>query len=284
MIIKTLIIRFCVLVCLPLLFLLSSFASAANGSLMPISQSSTDLTGSFSIDRSGLVLNRSTNTYDSVIKITNVSSQQISLPVALVIFDTPAGVSVYSPSGTTLEGNPYLIVGSTGLSLNPGALSTVILKYSNPSKLKISSTFKILAFSISSDQDLGGSDNNNNGVRDDIEAAVISHYSASAKQQAAAFQILSAYRTALLNQDSAEDAFNSVSGFLQAQACMGNILGALTGNYDAYEQEARYLENTMLDNKDRIKAWLQLGDKVAGQVFMDSEGEPCTFDPHSLLN
>lgn len=282
--IKKIIIRLCVFAFLAFSFLLSGFASTANGSQIPLSESSTDLTSSFKIDRSGIVLNRSTNTYDSIVKITNTSNQQIQLPVALVILDTPGGVSVYSPSGTTLEGNPYLVFGSTGQSLDPGKLSTAILKYSNPTKLKISSTFRILAFSTSSDQGLGGTDNNNNGVRDAIEAVVTSHYSSSARRRAAAFQVLAGYRTVLLNQATVEEAFNSISSFYKALECMGKIWGVSTGNYAAYEGETRYLENLMLDNKDRIKAYLQINDKVAGQVFRDAEGQTCTFDPNSLPN
>jgi hypothetical protein len=282
--IKKLTIRLCIFAFLAFSFLLSGFASAVNGSQIPLSESSTDLTSSLKIDRSGLVLNRSTNTYDSIAKITNISNQQIKLPVALVILDTPVGVSVYSPSGTTMEGNPYLIVGSTGQSLEPGKFSTDILKYSNPSKLKISSTFRLLAFAISSDQGLGGTDNNNNGVRDTIEAAVTSHYSSSARQRAAAFQVLAGYRTVLLNQGTVEETFNSVSSYLNAKECMKNIMGAFTGNYDAYKQESRYLRNIMLDNKDRIKAWLQSSDKVTGQDFLIPGGQPCTFDPNSLQN
>jgi len=282
--IKKLTIRLCIFAFLAFSFLLSGFASAANGGQIPLSENSTDLTSSFKIDRSGIVLNRSTNTYDSIVKITNTSNQQIKLPVALVILDTSGGVSVYSPSGTTLEGNPYLVFGSTVQSLDPGKLSTGILKYSNPSKLKISSTFRILAFSTSSDQGLGGTDNNNNGVRDAIEAAITSHYSSSARQRTAAFQVLAGYRTVLLNQGTVEETFNSVSSYLKAKECMKNIMGAFTGNYDAYEQESRYLRDIMLDNKDRIKAWLQSSDKVTGQDFLIPGGQPCTFDPNSLPN
>ncbi|AEJ00970.1 hypothetical protein Nit79A3_1113 [Nitrosomonas sp. Is79A3] len=283
--IKIQIIHFYISACLSLLFLLSGgSALAVNGNQISLSESATDLTSLFKVDRSGLVFNRSTNTYDSIISITNKSNQQIQLPVALVILDTPAGVSVNSPSGITLEGNPYLIAGSSGQSLSFEESLTIKLKYSNPSRFKISSTFRILAFPIISDDGLGGSDNNNNGVRDAIEANVTFHFNSSARQQAAAFQVLAAYRTALLNQGTVQEAFDSVSNYFKAEECMKNIMGAFTGNYEAYKQGSNYLRNIMLDNKDRIKAWLQLGDMAAGQVFSDPVGQPCTFDSSSLPN
>ena len=162
--------------------------------------------------------------------------------------------------------------------------ATLVLRYSNTSNVKITSTFRVLAFSSVNDQGLGGSDDNNNGVRDAIEEAVTSHYSNSARQRSAAFQVLAAYRNGLLNQDTVEVAFTSVSRYFQSKQCMKNIMGAFTGNYDAYDQESRYLEHLMLDNGDRIRAWLQLSDKVAGQVFLDFQGESCTFDYTSLPN
>jgi hypothetical protein len=66
-----------------------------------------DVSGQVNITKSGLVFNRTTRTFDSVLTLTN-SLMPISGPVALVITGiTPNAVTLANASGTTTAGRPY---------------------------------------------------------------------------------------------------------------------------------------------------------------------------------
>jgi len=101
------------------------------------SAAQVDVSGQVAVTRSGLVLNRSTATYDTNVTITNTSSSAISAPISLVVSGiNPATVTLANPSGTTAEGNPYVDVPVLGGVLAPGAsASNIVLKFKNPSRV-----------------------------------------------------------------------------------------------------------------------------------------------------
>lgn len=90
------------------------------------------LNGLVSISKSGLVLNRLSNTYDSAITVTNTSTTPIGAPFQLTVSSiSAAGVTVYNSNGVDAQDNPTVSVALDMGVLQPGAKVTVPLKFVN---------------------------------------------------------------------------------------------------------------------------------------------------------
>jgi murein DD-endopeptidase MepM/ murein hydrolase activator NlpD len=104
-----------------------------------------DVSGQVNITKSGLVLNRATRTFDSVVTLTN-SLIPISGPVSLVITGiTPNTVSLANASGTTTAGQPYVNIPPPSNPWAPGTSTTTVLKFSNPLQTQFTFTTQVLA-------------------------------------------------------------------------------------------------------------------------------------------
>lgn len=107
---------------------------------------SVDVTGQMSVSRSGLVFNRTTQTFDTVVTLTN-SLIPVSGPVLLVISSISAnGVTLANGSGTTVDGKPYVeALASPGQILPGQSVSGVILKFRNPSRIAFTFSTNVTA-------------------------------------------------------------------------------------------------------------------------------------------
>ena len=94
----------------------------------------TDVSGSFSVARSGYLINRATLQYSGTLSITNTSGATINGPVQIDLAGLPAGVTLLNASGTH-NGVPY-VTASTG-PIAAGATVTVNTTFSNPNKVAI---------------------------------------------------------------------------------------------------------------------------------------------------
>ncbi len=94
-----------------------------------------DVTNKLSTQRSGLVLNRSTNTFNGTVTLTNSSSQSIKGPLQLMFNNLPSGVTLANASGS-LNGVPYITVSAA--SLAAGASTQVSVRFSNPARVSVS--------------------------------------------------------------------------------------------------------------------------------------------------
>lgn len=93
----------------------------------------TDVTSHFSVAKSGLVLNRATNTFDQVITLTNNSATRILGPLSLTISGLPPTVTLTNAAGTTANGQLYVSVPTSALGLGPTErASNIVLKFANP--------------------------------------------------------------------------------------------------------------------------------------------------------
>ncbi len=101
-----------------------------------------DVTASASIVRSALTVNRLTGKYSATVKITNTSGAPIAGPLHLVLEGLTSGVSLDGKSGDR-NGAPYLTL--PGASLAAGATVTVTTTFTNPSKIGIGYTPKLLS-------------------------------------------------------------------------------------------------------------------------------------------
>ena len=101
-----------------------------------------DRTSQVSVQRSGLTLDRRTQQFVGTLNLRNTSSQALSGPMRVLLTGLPAGVTLTNAAGMQ-AGAPYLEVDAAGLA--PGALRSLPIQFSNPQKLGLSYTPRLLA-------------------------------------------------------------------------------------------------------------------------------------------
>ena len=97
----------------------------------------SDVTAAFTIQRTGLVLNRVTGKYSGTIILTNSGASALNGPFQVQLNQLTAGVTLDGASGMH-KGAPYITVDSA--SLSPGAKLTVPVVFTNPARAPISYT------------------------------------------------------------------------------------------------------------------------------------------------
>ena len=103
-----------------------------------------DITSQFSITRSGFVFNRTTNTFDATVKLTNASGAPVLAPISVVVGGLPSGVTLANSAGTTADGRPYVSPMAAGSQLANGATLSINLKFSNPARVTITYYLQVL--------------------------------------------------------------------------------------------------------------------------------------------
>ena len=100
------------------------------------------------VSYSGLVLNRATNTFDTVATISNIGTTPVLAPMSLVVTSISVGtVQLSNATGTTASGLPYVSVALASGSLNAGAMVTpIVLKFADPTRVGF--TFKQSVFGV----------------------------------------------------------------------------------------------------------------------------------------
>lgn len=103
---------------------------------MSLASHAADLAGKVSVTKSGMVLNRTTDTFDSVVTVTNTSSGPISAPLMLTIKNISApGVTVYNSSGFDADDNAQVQATLPMGVLQPGAKVAVPVKFVNATRV-----------------------------------------------------------------------------------------------------------------------------------------------------
>lgn len=106
-------------------------------------QTFVDVSSEVTVTKSGLVLNRTTNTFNTVVTITNVSSAVLNGPLVLVVSSlAPITVTLANPSGQEPSGNPFVNLTVPIGGVSPGSISNVLLKFNNPNRVAF--TFKTM--------------------------------------------------------------------------------------------------------------------------------------------
>jgi len=103
-----------------------------------------DLTGQFAITRSGLVLNRTSNTFDSTVALRNSSDVPVLAPIDVVVGGLPAGVTLANKTGDEPDGRPFVSPMAAGGVLQPGGTLNFVLKFANPARIGFGSTLQVL--------------------------------------------------------------------------------------------------------------------------------------------
>ncbi|MEP7162458.1 MAG: hypothetical protein ABI747_01705 [Candidatus Moraniibacteriota bacterium] len=259
-----------------------------------------DATGLFIITKTGFVLNRATNTFDTTVSIKNTSPFTVSAPVQLSVSGLPNGVTLANAAGTS-QGKPYVNVAVPGNNIIPNAIITpIVLKFSNPArvalapKLDLSGDIPQYALGLPPDPGeagkatVAGIDSNGNGVRDDVERWIAFNYPASAKGRAALMQYARAYQRLILSGAAGNpaDALTLDQQAADASACSGYTFGVRPG---ILEQRKIFAE--MLNTRARSLAYDQFNQFLAGQIvdrprktIADYRAACAGFDPDTLGN
>ncbi len=125
--------------------LLAGAAIALGLMLATAAQAATqDITSQFAITRSGLVLNRTTNTFDSTVTLKNTSSAPVPAPIAAVASGLPSPVTLANKTGQTADGKPYISPMSPGSLLQSGGTLSFVLKFADPQRITFTYVLQIL--------------------------------------------------------------------------------------------------------------------------------------------
>jgi len=133
--------------------LVASFALFIAGLAIPsdcAAQNFVDESGQVTITKSGLVLNRATNTFNSLVTITNSSGAVLNAPLVLVISNiSPSTVTLANPSGKSPSGNPFvsLTVPADGLLVG-SHIANVLLEFSDPTRVAFTFTVSVSSIAI----------------------------------------------------------------------------------------------------------------------------------------
>ena len=103
-----------------------------------------DLGSKVSVSKGGLVLNRTTDTFDSIVTVTNTSATTLAAPMFLTIKNiTAPGVSVYNSSAIDDQNNAQVQAMLNLGVLAPSAKAVVPVKFSNPQHASFNYTVSV---------------------------------------------------------------------------------------------------------------------------------------------
>ena len=113
-------------------------------------QISDDVTAAVTVTRSGFLYNRSTKRFIQTLKVSNNSGHALSGPISLVFDNLSAGVSLFTPTGTTSALNPpanspYIDFVPLAGTLANGATASAQVQFVDPTQAPISYTNRVLA-------------------------------------------------------------------------------------------------------------------------------------------
>ncbi len=121
--------------------------TAAEATTTVASPCATDVSGSISVTRAGLVYNFGTQRFSQMVTLTNNSRSAIAGPVSLVLDGLSSNATLFNASGQTScvapLGSPYITAAPTNLAA--GASISVALQFTDPTKTTVSYSTGVLA-------------------------------------------------------------------------------------------------------------------------------------------
>lgn len=231
----------------------------------------TDLTASVDVVMGGLRLNRATGTFDAVTTVTNTAAEAIAGPGTLVVYDLPSGVILTNATAVADEAVPF-ITDDAMAQLAPGQSVRFVLKFLNRTNQRFPASLRFvrLAQPVPAANQLSGPDLDGNGVRDDLDPVVDSRYGNDVQQKGAATQVLASMRRGLAATGSVQSAFDATVVIHRAYDCLESVMST-----DRFEQEARHLRDLMMNSRERVQAWINLSELLAGQSIPIGSSNPC---------
>ncbi len=102
-----------------------------------------DATGLVTIEKSELVFNPATDSFDTTITLSNERSTPLLEPFRLIVSIDTSEVSLMNATGITEAGLPYIQIPLPGGSLNQGQIVRALLKFRNPKQVKFNELFGV---------------------------------------------------------------------------------------------------------------------------------------------
>ena len=189
----------------------------------------------------------------------------------MAIYDLPAGVILTNATAISQEGIPFLTAeGSTDLA--SGETERFLLKFINRTNQRFPISMRMIRLNqpVTELEQLQGPDFDQNGIRDDLEPIIDSRYESDETLKRAATQVLRGMRDSLGSTGSVESAFNAMIEVHKAYDCLESVIGT-----EQSEEEAFFLRDLIMDSRERIEAWLELSQKIAGQSIPIGVANPC---------
>ncbi|MFO1432464.1 MAG: putative Ig domain-containing protein [Candidatus Competibacteraceae bacterium] len=128
------------------MFILGLSAGVANTSALAQDQATTSVKDRVQVTFSGFRLNRTTQTFDTVASIKNISNATVTMPIHLVIKNiVPTSVTLYNGNGLSQDSYPLIaVITKAGLLLPGEAVNDVILQFTNPTRVRFAFDYDVL--------------------------------------------------------------------------------------------------------------------------------------------
>jgi hypothetical protein len=104
-----------------------------------------DATDLVTIEKSGLVFNRATDSFDTTVTLWNERSTPLLEPFKLIVSIDTSEVSLLNATGITEAGLPYIQIPLPGGRLDQGQIIRALLKFGNPKQVKFNVSFEVNA-------------------------------------------------------------------------------------------------------------------------------------------
>ena len=104
-----------------------------------------DATDLVTIEKSGLVFNRETGSFDTTVTLSNEGSTPLLEPFRLIVSIDTSHVSLMNAAGVTETGLPYIQISLPGGSLDQGQIVRALLKFRNPKQVKFNVSIEVNA-------------------------------------------------------------------------------------------------------------------------------------------
>lgn len=243
-----------------------------------------DVSGKVTIQKSGLVLNRATNTFDTTLTIRNVSAGDVlAAPFYLIVSGLPSGVTLQNAAGVTGTGLRYVTVVLPSTGLIPGAqVNNVLLKFTNPSRVALTPTLSTVAevpiANLPPDpgeagkQTLAGIDRDTDGVRDDVQRFIAFNFLAHHKPVT---QLARAFQKSLL-ATTREQALIAANGMSRAYNCLYTTVLTSSGTVDEQliDTISFEIQANTANTKERARAYLD-DSLLSGATIPAFDGNTC---------
>lgn len=244
-----------------------------------------DVTSTTQVSRSGLVLNRITNTFDSVVTLTNTGQVTYSSPFKLIVLVSPTAVSLSNGTGVTSDGKAFIEIPLPSGRLNQGQSVRTTIKINNVPRVTFAITFKVDA-SISDTSGLPpdpgpaglvtllGIDTDGDGVRDDLQRYIALTYPSDPNAVNALRQLSKTTQEMLTIPQGDVAAAKSVNDKAwRNRSCLVYLYKAVEGH-----RRAKALFAEQFNTIARYRAWSKQDDLLAGQSFESPRDRSTTCD------
>lgn len=233
-----------------------------------------DVTASTDAKKGPLLLNRNSNTFDSIVTLTNIGATSYGAPLRLTVVVTPSVVSLANGTGVTADGKSFIEIQLPNGALNQGQSVRTTIKLHNLPKVAFSVALTVDATPAGNNSlppdpgpagaiPLLGIDSDRDGVRDDIQRYIALTYPGSPDTVQALRVLAVTYQDMLKVPAGSITAAKTVNDKAwRNRSCLVYLYGASEGHRRAKQLFAEYF-NTL----PRYKAWAAQDDLLAGQSF-----------------